>query len=288
MSVLELANAVLSKFPALHERVLDVKYINRPLPSDRHLDNEGDAEAVFRDIMRLNKWNDAQSVSGVGSNSRYTRNIRYKLPGLLRKYHIKSILDAPCGDFAWMRNVTFDSETSYIGADIVRELVERLQAEFSSPQRHFMQLDVISSELPKVDILICRDCFIHLSNSQVLEALGNFARSDIKYVLTTTYKFGRINTDIATGQFRVINLQAAPFSLPRPIETIVDYIYPFPPRRLALWSREQLLAWLNERENPDTGASSTAKLSRIHHMHVPASPITQPGQRNGPVRGDLA
>lgn len=257
MSVLELANAMLSKFPALHERVLDVKYFSRPLPSDKHLVNEGDAEAVFRDIMKFNRWNDTESLSGVGSNSRYTRNIRDKLPKLLRKYNIKSILDAPCGDFTWMRSVTFDVGTSYIGGDIVRELVERLQEKFSSPQRRFVRLDIISSKLPKVDIFICRDCFIHLSNAQVLEALRNFVRSEIKYILTTTYKFGRINTDIATGQFRVINLQAAPFSLPQPIETIVDYIHPFPPRRLALWSREQLLAWLNERENPERGASSS-------------------------------
>jgi hypothetical protein len=255
MGVFELANAMLSKFPALHERILDLKYFNRPLPSDKHPVHGGDSEAVFQDIMRFNKWNDAESVSGVGSNRRYTRNIREKLPALLRKYAIRSILDAPCGDFAWMKNVTFDADITYIGADIVRELVARLQKEFSAPQRRFMQLDLISDELPKADILICRDCFIHLSNSQVLDALRNFARSDIKYILTTTYKFGRINTDISTGQFRAINLQAPPFSLPAPIETIVDYVYPFPPRRLALWSREQLLAWLNERENPDAGKS---------------------------------
>jgi hypothetical protein len=90
--------------------------------------------------------------------------------------------------------------------------------------------------------MICRDCFIHLSNADVRRALDNFVRSDIKYILATTYRFGRINADIATGQFRALNLQAAPFSLPPPIETIVDYIYPFPPRRLALWSREQVAA----------------------------------------------
>ena len=271
MGVFELANAMLSKFPALHERILDLKYFNRPLPSDKHLVYGGDAEAVFQDIMRFNKWNDAESVSGVGSNSRYTRNIREKLPELLRRYNIRSLLDAPCGDFVWMKNVSFDSEITYIGADIVHELVDRLKKEFSAPHRRFMRLDIISDELPKADILICRDCFIHLSNSQVLQALTNFVRSDIKYILTTTYKFGRINTDIATGQFRAINLQAPPFSLPPPIETLVDYIYPFPPRRLALWSREQLLVWLNEREKPDadkSGSKATRSFCRAAGMDV--------------------
>ncbi len=245
---------ILSRFPALHERILDIKYFSAPLPSHKHRLIGDDPEAVFQDIFKFNRWNDAESVSGVGSSRKYTRNIRKELPRLLRKYGLRSILDVPCGDFAWMRIIPFDAETRYVGGDIVRELVERLQQEFSSPQRRFMHLDVVASELPKADILICRDCFIHLSNADVFAAIRNFARSDIGYLLTTTYRFGRINADIATGQFRAINLEAAPFSLPPPIETIVDYIYPFLPRRMALWSREQILAWMAERENSDTDA----------------------------------
>ena len=251
MSVSELAKRIVSRFPTLHERILE--YANAPLPSDKHRIVGDDPEAVFRDIFQFNRWNDAESVSGVGSNRRYTRNLRRALPRLLRKYAIRSILDVPCGDFAWMKNVPLDPEMQYMGGDIVHELVERLQKEFSSPQRRFERLDLVSSPLPKADILICRDCFIHLSNADVFKALSNFARSDIKYILTTTYRFGRINADIATGQFRAINLQAAPFSLPPPIETIVDYIYPFPPRRLALWSSEQLQAWLSDRSGRDAG-----------------------------------
>jgi SAM-dependent methyltransferase len=257
LSVFEFAKVILSNFPSLHECILDIKYFNRPLPYNKYQINGTNPEAIFQDILKFNRWNDAESVSGVGSNSNYTINIRSKVPILLRKYDIHSILDAPCGDFAWMKKVKFDPGTSYVGGDIVRELVERLQIDFGSPQRRFIHLDIISAQLPKADILVCRDCFIHLSNSQVLEALRNFVTSDIKYILTTTYRFGRRNADISTGQFRAINLQAAPFSLPPPIETIVDYIYPFPPRRLALWSREQLVAWLHERDNLDADKLSS-------------------------------
>ncbi len=254
-SVSELVEMIVSRFPTLHERILDVKYFDTPLPSHKHRLIGHDSEAVFLDIFKFNRWNDTESASGVGSSSRYTLNIRKKLPRLLRKYNLSSILDVPCGDFAWMRKIPFDSEMRYLGGDIVPELVERLQQEVSSPQMRFMRLDVMSSKLPNADILICRDCFIHLSNAHVFEALRNFARSDIKYILATTYRFGRVNTDISTGQFRAINLQAAPFSLPPPIETIVDYIYPFLPRRLALWSRDQILAWLSQRETLDSGES---------------------------------
>lgn len=250
MRVSELAQIILSKFPAVHERLLDLRYSNLPLPSHKHQVIGDDSEAVFNDIFRCNRWNDGESVSGVGSNSRYTRNVRRALPKLMRKYNLRSILDAPCGDFAWMQNVTFNHDIMYSGGDIVRELVERLQRDFASPRRAFMHLDVISMDLPKADLWLCRDCFIHLSNAQVFEAFKNFMKADIKYILTTSYNFGRVNADITTGQFRAINLQAAPFSLPQPLETIVDYIYPFPPRRLALWSKDQILAWWAARENP--------------------------------------
>lgn len=253
MVVSEWAKRVVSKFPSLHERILQLA--GAPLPAHKHRIVGDDPEAVFRDIFKFNRWNDAESVSGVGSNSRYTENLRKVLPALLRRRHIHSILDVPCGDFAWMRNVPLDPDMRYVGGDIVPELVERLQQEFASPQRRFERLDIVASPLPQADLLICRDCFIHLSNADVFRALSNFVRSDIGYILATTYRFGRVNPDIATGQFRAINLQAAPFSLPAPTETIVDYIYPFPPRRLALWSREQLQTWLSERGAREPGAA---------------------------------
>ena len=247
--VAELAERIIAGFPALHECALDFRYAASVLPSHQHPLIGEDREAVFRDIFTFNRWNDAESASGVGSSSRYTRNLRRLLPRLVSKYRVRSILDVPCGDFAWMKQIPFDKETRYVGGDIVGELVERLQRDFAAPNRRFERLDVIASPLPKADLLICRDCFIHLSNADVLKALDNIIASGASYLLTTTYRFGRINADIVTGQFRVINLEAPPFSLPAPIETIVDYVYPFPPRRLALWSRAQLLGWRSARQN---------------------------------------
>jgi hypothetical protein len=253
--VAELAERILAGLPALHERALACRYASSALPSHRHSLIGEDREAIFRDIFAFNRWNDAESASGVGSSSRYTRNLRRRLPRLLRKYQVRAILDVPCGDFAWMKQIPLDPDTRYVGGDIVGELVERLQRDHAAPNRRFERLDVITSPLPRADLLICRDCFIHLSNEDVLKALDNILASDLSYLLTTTYRFGRINADIVTGQFRVINLEAPPFSLPAPIETIVDYVYPFPPRRLALWSREQLEVWARTRRASQSAAT---------------------------------
>jgi hypothetical protein len=37
--------------------------------------------------------------------------------------------------------------------------------------------------LPKADLLMCRDCFIHLSDDMIALAIANILRSDIKYLL---------------------------------------------------------------------------------------------------------
>jgi len=169
---------------------------------------------------------------------------------LVRNYSIASMLDAPCGDFVWMRRVEFPEKFRYVGADIVAELVSELQAKHQSPTRQFIKLDVRTDRLPDVDLWLCRDCLIHLSNDDALSALRNFARSNIKYLLTTTYNFGYVNADIETGNFRALNLRKPPFLLPRPLALLKDYKYPATPRRLALWSRDQLVSWETAHRTP--------------------------------------
>jgi hypothetical protein len=40
----------------------------------------------------------------------------------MEAHDVKSLLDIPCGDFHWMRRVNLQG-LSYVGADIVRELI---------------------------------------------------------------------------------------------------------------------------------------------------------------------
>src|SRR5258706_16364614 len=58
---------------------------------------------VFREIYRQNEWADPQSVSGTGSNVQSTVVVRAALQHLLTERRISTLLDAPCGDFNWMR-----------------------------------------------------------------------------------------------------------------------------------------------------------------------------------------
>jgi hypothetical protein len=144
----------------------------------------------------------------------------------------------PCGDFHWMSEVKLPV-AHYIGADIVPRLVETARIRYGRPQREFRTLDLCKDVLPRADLLLCRDCFIHLSEETIFLALANIIRSDIKYLLITTYPDGR-NRSIRLGDWFPINLCAAPYNFPAPLRAIDDWVPPFDRRQLALWEIESL------------------------------------------------
>jgi len=178
-------------------------------------------ESVFTRIYATNGWGNRESVSGDGSSLRETRIARQLLPALVSRYDVNVLLDIPCGDCNWMREIDFCGR-SYIGADIVSELIERNTIEYGGPKRRFVHGDVVRDPLPTADLVLCRDCLIHLSNADVLEALRNIRRSGARFLLATTYTARATNPDIVTGDWRPINLQAPPFELPPPRELVSE------------------------------------------------------------------
>ena len=126
------------------------------------------------------------------------------------------MLDIPCGDFNWMKNIELNL-LEYIGADIVKEIVRLNNEKYSNDKRRFVCLDIIKDNLPRADMVFCRDCLVHLSNDNVLKSIENIKRSNSKYLLTTTFTECEINEDIVTGDWRIINLLKEPLNFPNPI-----------------------------------------------------------------------
>ena len=54
----------------------------------------------------------------------------------------------------------------------------------------------------------------------IFHTLENICSSQSKYILTTTFLERKDNHDISTGQWRVLNLESAPFMLLRPLRII--------------------------------------------------------------------
>jgi len=175
---------------------------------------------VFVNIHAKNAWNNAESISGIGSIKAHTCELIEKLPLLCADYNVTTFLDAPCGDFNWMQHVVFDEQLNYVGGDIVKELVEKNSSKYAGTRYTFIHLNILRDNLLKSDIIFVRDCLVHLSYADIRLFLQNLVRSDIHYLLTTTFPYTRNNYDITTGNWRAINLQRAPFNFPQPRTTI--------------------------------------------------------------------
>jgi len=204
--------------------------------------NFANRKKIFTAIWKNNYWLDNESQSGPGSTLSYTKNIRRKLPRLFDAYNIKSIFDAPCGDFNWMRDVLRKYNCYYFGADIVKELIVNNQQRYSNKRINFHVLDITEDIFPNTDLWLCRDAFFHFSNEDILKSLKIFCNSEIKYLLVTNNitSFDHQNINIKTGGWRLLNLELSPFNFPKPIVFLEDYIDGFAPRILALYTRAQI------------------------------------------------
>jgi hypothetical protein len=204
-----------------------------------------DNDAAFSKIYADNIWGNTESLSGWGSTLSYTAVMRQHLERLLSQMDVRIFLDAPCGDLNWMQHVRLPAGVAYVGGDIVADLIVALKERYAAdPSRSFIELDIVKGIIPPADLWLCRDVLFHLTIGDAIAALGNFARSDVPFILTTTYDFVKTNIDIRPGGFRYLNLMLPPFNLPRPRTRIPDFLAPAPPRYLALWSREEVAAAL--------------------------------------------
>ncbi|MEQ9459902.1 MAG: class I SAM-dependent methyltransferase [Phycisphaeraceae bacterium] len=193
---------------------------------------------IFTDYYTRNHWGNDESRSGPGSTLFYTRSLRNNLPELISKLNITSMLDLPCGDFHWMRTVDL-AGVDYLGADIVEPLIHANRQQHAGPRRRFEVINLLEDQLPKVDIIVCRDCLFHFSFQNVAKALAAIKNSGSTYLLTTTHPRGT-NINIATGRWFPINLTAEPFNLPKPRHSIRDSAWGYRRRDMALWRIEDI------------------------------------------------
>lgn len=197
----------------------------------------------FKEIYRSNGFGSDESKSGTGSTLDQTARVREELPALLAKYKVKRFLDAPCGDFNWLQLLDF-GDIEYIGGDIVDDVVAKNNTEFGEGgARRFEVLDIITGDLPAVDMIFCRDCLVHLNFENAQAAIENFKASGATYLLTTTFVERQDNEDLY-GMWRPINLQKAPFDFPEPLELLIEECSEadgaFQDKALGLWKISDL------------------------------------------------
>lgn len=197
---------------------------------------ERNSRRIFRAIYKEKDWDTGETISGPGSTISYTEELRIALPVLLKKWKVKSLLDAPCGDYNWMRQTNLEG-IDYTGADVVPDLIESNREKY--PGIKFIIADITKDLLPKTDAVLCRDCFIHLSNRQIITAIQQFRSSGIRYMIASTYPVA-VNEEIPTGYYRPVNLEKTPFNLSVPTDMIKDYPEGEVERYLGLWDLDRV------------------------------------------------
>jgi hypothetical protein len=188
---------------------------------------------IFSSIYKTNHWNryekinkDNLQVSGPGSDPRslQIKNLVFNLNRFIKDFQIRSILDMPCGDFAWFKKITdLNPNLKYTGFDIVGDIIDYNNKKFSSNNIKFFKRDILSeSNFHDYDLIFSRDFFIHIPTDDIIKILSILMKSKIRFFATTQYQKNLSNKNIAIGQWRKLNLSIEPFNLPKPFMQIPD------------------------------------------------------------------
>lgn len=165
-----------------------------------------------------------ESRSGPGSTLGETESIRKEIRKLVENRNIKSIVDIPCGDFNWMKEIVYGFE-KYTGGDIVPDVIAANQ-KYANDVINFIHFDLTGDvEIPEADLLIVRDVIGHLPLETGKRVIKNILNSKCKYLLSTTwynvndsqyYKRHAENREVDVGRFYPVCLSSEPFNLPIP------------------------------------------------------------------------
>lgn len=114
-----------------------------------------------------------ETPCGRGSTLASTESVRAALPELVRRYGIRTVVDAGAGDLNWISKVEWDVE--YQPFDLV--------------PRHpsVKPADITREVLPACDLMLCRHVLNHLDLFHVREALNLFKRAPARYLLATQF-----------------------------------------------------------------------------------------------------
>jgi hypothetical protein len=199
----------------------------------------------FSEIYKRNYWSSSESLSGKESEVFYTEPLSKWLISNIPRLNIKTFVDAACGDYNWMRFITPEVNINYIGLDIVDDLIARNRLQYGADNVDFRAANICEDRLPPCDMIMVRACLFHFSYADTNRFLINLAKTDYRYLLTTSYIVdnGFKNSNIITGEFRLIDLFSEPFNFDSKLvsERVIDYPEGFSIKREMILMEKQFV-----------------------------------------------
>lgn len=159
----------------------------------------------------FSKW--YSGCSGHGSSLEYTETYRQFLQDFIREHNVKSIVDLGCGDMVVMGALELDG-VNYVGVDCIALRIQ-LNAE-KYPSYTFVHSDIREFEIPKTDLIVCKDVLQHWPHADVVKFLEKIKRlKTFKYALfvNDTNNSKNVNLhDINVASCRSIDITSDPFN----------------------------------------------------------------------------
>jgi SAM-dependent methyltransferase len=188
---------------------------------------------IFREAYSNHLWGSdphTQFFSGVGSRGEAVEVYANQMARLLEQHAAElgrplTVVDLGCGDFqVGYALLTRVPELTYIGCDIVPEVIEYNRKTYANERISFHRLDIVADPLPKGDVCLVRQVLQHLSNAEIMRFLQ---RANYEYLYITegqpAIQEGPINPDKATsadirfdwskGHGRGVELDKPPYTL---------------------------------------------------------------------------
>lgn len=129
------------------------------------------------------------SVNGPGSSIEFTHGLRKELPGLLRRYGVKTMVDAPCGDMTWLQHTDLSMLEQYFGFDVEPRIIQSNKDTYRADERfYFICSNLLTRKrFPHADLILCRDFLAHLTNEYIEHMVEAFRASGSTYLLASNY-----------------------------------------------------------------------------------------------------
>jgi len=169
---------------------------------------------TFNGIYSRGDWAknaEGKGTSGTGSTLDVTREYRAYIEEFIKKHHVKSVVDAGCGDWEFS-SATDWNHARYLGVDISSDVIDVVKKKYQKDNVSFTVGDVTDS-LPPADLLLCKDVLQHLPNQLIIKFIkNNLKKGKYKWAIITDDRGGD-NSDIKAGEYRLIDLRARPFKV---------------------------------------------------------------------------
>ena len=165
---------------------------------------------VFSKIYKEGLWNEG---SGDGSKIENVEEYVDILQKYIDKPEIKTVIDLGCGDWQFSKFLDLSS-VSYLGVDVVESVIESISTSYSASNIKFISRDITTYEIPKADLIICKDVLQHLCNKDVVTILVKIITSSKFSLITNDFNPENTeNKDIDNGDYRCLDLTLSPFYL---------------------------------------------------------------------------